>query len=226
MRGVTIRDHGLELPALPFERNRKLLVYVGGRLLPRDDARMSVFDSTVQGGDAVWEGLRVYDGRVFHLDRHIKRLHDSARAMAFEDIPTAADIKAAVFKTLAANGMRDGVHIRLTLSRGEKTTSSMNPAFNVYGSILVVLAEWKPVIGPASYDNTNGVMLITASNRRNPPQCVDSKIHHCNLINNILPKVNANVAGAADAIMLDVEGFVSETNATNLFCVRRCVGAA
>lgn len=99
----------------------------------------------------------------------------------------------------------------------------MNPKFNVYGSTLIVLPEWKPVEGPATYDNSRGVTLITATNRRNPPQCVDSKIHHCNLINNILPKIQANNAGAADAIMLDLEGFVSETNATNLFCVRKWV---
>ena len=131
------------------------------RLLTSTTHRMSVFDSTVQGGDAVWEGIRVYNGRIFHLDRHIKRLHDSAKAMAFADIPSADYIKCAIFRTLAANGMRDGVHIRLTLSRGEKTTSSMNPRFNVYGSTIIVLAEWKPVVGPATYDNTAGVKLVT-----------------------------------------------------------------
>mmetsp|Transcript_19557 Transcript_19557/g.49736 ORF Transcript_19557/g.49736 Transcript_19557/m.49736 type:complete len:186 (-) Transcript_19557:428-985(-) len=141
----------------------------------------------------------------------------------FFDVTTkvTTEIREAVFQTLAANGMRDGAHIRLTLSRGEKTTSSMNPIFNVHGCTLIVLAEWKPVVSAATYDNAAGISLITAANRRNPPACVDSKIHHNNLINNILPKIQANHAGAADAILLDLEGFVAETNACNLFLVKQ-----
>jgi branched-subunit amino acid aminotransferase/4-amino-4-deoxychorismate lyase len=109
--------------------------------------------------------------------------------------------------------------MRLTLTRGEKCTSSMNPVFNVYGTTLIVLAEWKATEGKTTYDNVAGISLITASQRRNSPNTVDSKIHHNNLINNILPKIQANLAGCADAIMLDVEGYVSETNATNIFMV-------
>eukprot|EP00302_Diacronema_sp_CCMP2436_P012081 CAMPEP_0179868784 /NCGR_PEP_ID=MMETSP0982-20121206/19084_1 /TAXON_ID=483367 /ORGANISM="non described non described, Strain CCMP 2436" /LENGTH=250 /DNA_ID=CAMNT_0021758625 /DNA_START=414 /DNA_END=1167 /DNA_ORIENTATION=- len=97
----------------------------------------------------------------------------------------------------------------------------MNPIFNVHGCTLIVLAEWKPVVSAATYDNAAGISLITAANRRNPPACVDSKIHHNNLINNILPKIQANHAGAADAILLDLEGFVAETNACNLFLVKQ-----
>lgn len=115
--------------------------------------------------------------------------------------------------------MRDGAHMRLTLTRGEKCTSSMNPKFNVYGTTLIILPEWKPTEGATTYNNSAGISLITASQRRNPPQCVDSKIHHNNMINNILPKIQANLANCADAIMLDVEGYVSETNATNIFMV-------
>lgn len=95
----------------------------------------------------------------------------------------------------------------------------MNPQFNVYGTTLIVLAEWKPAEGATTYDNTKGISLISASQRRNPPSTVDSKIHHNNMINNIIPKMQANLAGAADAIMLDIEGYVSETNATNIFMV-------
>ncbi len=117
--------------------------------------------------------------------------------------------------------MRDGAHMRLTLTRGEKVTSSMNPNFNVYGTTLIILPEWKPTEGVTTYDNTKGVSLITAGTcRRSPPSTLDNKIHHNNMIQNILPKIQANLAGVADAIMLDVEGFVSETNATNLFLVR------
>ena len=117
--------------------------------------------------------------------------------------------------------MRDGAHMRLTLTRGEKCTSSMNPCFNVYGTTLIILPEWKPTEGATTYDNTKGISLITAGAcRRSPPSALDNKIHHNNMIQNILPKIQANNAGAADAIMLDVEGFVAETNATNLFMVR------
>lgn len=197
-------------------RNADILVHVRGQLVPRSEARVSVFDSAVQGGDAVWEGLRVYDGRVFALEQHLDRLFASAHAMAFAAVPSRDEVKEALFATLRANGMRDGAHVRLTLTRGEKITSGMDPRLNQSGPSLIVLAEWKPPV----YDQ-GGIRLVTAAIRRNSPQCVDSKIHHNNLINNILAKIEANVAGADDALMLDLAGFVSETNATNVFVVRR-----
>ncbi len=204
--------------SLPDARNNTLIVYVDGKLVPRDDAKVSVFDSVVQGGDAVWEGIRVYGGRVFSLDAHLDRLLDSAKAMAFTDIPSREAIKSALFRTLKANHMRDETHVRLTLTRGVKTTSGMDPRLNKFGSTLIVLAEWKKPVYAAT-----GIRLITSSVRRNTPQCLDSKIHHNNLVNNILAKVQANMAGADDAIMLDIHGFVSETNATNIFLVKRDV---
>ncbi|MEM9304860.1 MAG: aminotransferase class IV [Pseudomonadota bacterium] len=200
---------------LPDPRNADIFVHVGGRLVPRAEARVSVFDSVVQGGDAVWEGLRIYAGRIFHLDHHLDRLEASAKALAFADIPAREDVKRAIFETLEKNGMRDGAHIRLTLTRGEKVTSGMSPGFNRFGSTLIVLAEWKAPV----YD-ADGIQLITASVRRNDPQCLDSKIHHNNLLNNILAKIEANLAGVEDALMLDVNGFLAETNATNVFLVR------
>jgi len=203
---------------LPDPRNAAIQVHVGGRLVPRAEAVVSVFDSSVQGGDAVWEGLRVYGGRVFKLEEHLDRLIASAKAMAFARIPPRDEVKRALFETLAANGMRDGAHVRLTLTRGEKVTSGMSPRFNQAGPCLIVLAEWKkPVYG------AGGIRLVTSSWRRNSPQCVDSKIHHNNLINNILAKIEADVAGVDDALMLDLEGFLSETNATNVFLVRKGV---
>ena len=200
----------------PDSRNADILVYINGDLLPRDEARVSVFDSAVQGGDAVWEGLRVYDGRIAALGEHLERLQNSAHALAFADVPSTADVTAAVFATLEANGMRDEAHIRLTLTRGEKITSGMNPRFNQSGCTLIVLAEWKP---PVYSDQ--GIRVITASTRRNTPQCLDSKIHHNNLLNNILASIEANVAGADSAIMLDIDGFIAETNDTNLFIVTK-----
>jgi branched-chain amino acid aminotransferase len=199
----------------PDPRNANIQVHVGGRLVPRGEAKISVFDSAVQGGDAVWEGLRVYDGRIAAFTAHLERLRASAHALAFTDIPSEAEIRRAVSETLTANGMTDGAHIRLTLTRGEKVTSGMNPRFNRSGPCLIVLAEWKP---PVYGDE--GVRLITSSVRRNNPQCLDSKIHHNNLLNNILACIEANVAGADAALMLDLNGFVSETNDTNVFAVR------
>lgn len=200
---------------VPDPRNLDIVVCINGELVARQEARVSVFDSVVQGGDAVWEGLRVYDGRIAALDGHLQRLQDSAKALAFDAVPSSDDVRDAIFRTLAANGMRDESHIRLTLTRGEKTTSGMNPRFNQSGCTLIVLAEWKPPV----YSNA-GIRVITASTRRNTPQCLDSKIHHNNLLNNILASIEANVAGVDSAIMLDIHGFVSETNDTNLFIVR------
>jgi branched-chain amino acid aminotransferase group I len=201
---------------LPDPRNADIVVHVAGELKPRSQARVSVFDSVVQGGDAVWEGLRVYDGRIAALDAHLQRLQDSAKALAFRQVPSNDEIRAAIFSTLEANGMRDNAHIRLTLTRGEKVTSGMNPRFNQSGCTLIVLAEWKP---PVYSDD--GIRVITASTRRNTPSCLDSKSHHNHLLNNILAAIEANVAGADSAVMLDLNGFISETNDTNLFIVRR-----
>lgn len=202
---------------LPNQKNNNIKVYINGQLFGREDAKVSVFDSVVQGGDAVWEGLRVYQGKVFMLDEHLDRLINSAKAMAFTDIPTKEEVRNAVIETLRANGMEDGAHVRLTLTRGKKVTSGMNPKLNQYGPTLIVLAEWKAPI----YTADQGLKLITSSIRRNSPQCLDSKIHHNNLINNILAKIEANHAGADGAVMLDLNGFVSETNTTNIFFARK-----
>jgi len=196
-------------------RNEHIMVHVNGELVPRSDARISVFDSVVQGGDAVWEGLRVYKGRVAALSGHLQRLQDSAKALAFAAVPSTDDIRTALFNTLQENGMTDETHIRLTLTRGEKITSGMNPRLNQSGCSLIVLAEWKPPV----YSDA-GIRVITSSIRRNTPQCLDSKIHHNNLLNNILATIDANVAQVDSAVMLDVHGFISETNDTNIFLVR------
>jgi branched-chain amino acid aminotransferase len=190
------------------ERNRDLIVNVGGKLTHRDRAAVSPFDSAVQGGDAVWEGLRLYRGRIFRLDEHLARLLASARALAFEQIPSADEITDQIRRTIAANGMRDGVHVRLTLTRGVKITSGMDPRLNQAGPTLIDLV----------YD-ASGITLVTSSVRRPAPDCLDPKIHHNNLLPSILAKIEANVAGADDAVMLDHRGFIAETNATNIFLV-------
>jgi branched-chain amino acid aminotransferase len=196
------------------ERNANLVYWVNGALRHRDEPGISPFDSAVQGGDAVWEGLRLYDGRIFGLTAHLDRLRRSAVALGFDGVPPADEITAAITETLRANDMRGDVHIRLTLTRGVKFTSGMDPRLNRAGCTLIVLAEHKPPV----YD-TSGLRLVTSSVRRPGPEVLDPKIHHNNLLNSILAKLEANVAGADDALMLDGRGFVAETNATHLFAV-------
>jgi branched-chain amino acid aminotransferase len=197
------------------ERNRDLIVNLNGQLIHRDKAGISPFDSAVQGGDAVWEGLRLYRGRIFKLQEHLDRLHRSATALSFAEIPPREKIIEEIKRTLAANEMQDGVHIRLTLTRGVKITSGMDPRLNQSGSTLIILAEHKAPV----YTKT-GLTLITSKFRRPSPEILDCKIHHANLLNSILAKIEANNTGADDALMLDTRGFVAETNATNLFLVR------
>src|SRR5438093_9936006 len=197
------------------QRNRDLMVNINGQLVHRDKAGISPFDSAVQGGDAVWEGLSLYNSRIFKLHEHLDRLERSANALSFTEIPPREKIIEEIKRTLAANKMRDGVHIRLTLTRGLKITSGMDPRLNQSGPTLIVLAEYKPPVYVKS-----GLALITSKIRRPPPEVLDARIHHANLLNSILAKIEANNAGADDALMLDTRGFVAETNATNIFIVR------
>lgn len=197
-------------------KNNNIQIFIKDKLYPRSEAKVSVFDSSVQGGDAVWEGLRVYPEGIVCLDKHLTRLHESAKTLAFTDIPSKEFIRKAIKQTLDANGMNDDTHIRLTLTRGEKITSGMDPRLNQSGSCLIVLAEWKPLV----YDNNHGIKVISTSQRRNSPQFLDSKIHHNNLLNNIIAKIQANVAGKDAGLMLDDRGFIAELNGSNLFMVK------
>ena len=196
------------------ERNHDLIVNIDGDLVHREDAGVSPFDSVVQGGDGVWEGLRLYDGRIFRLIPHLDRLRDSAKALAFDTIPSHETIIDELRRTLDANDMRDGVHVRLTLTRGEKITSGMDPRLNQSGPTLIVLPEYKPPV----YDKS-GLSFITSSIRRFAPDGLDPKIHHNNLLPSILAKIEANHAGADAALMLDRQGFIAEAHGTHVFIV-------
>jgi branched-chain amino acid aminotransferase len=196
------------------EQNRDLIVNINGDLVHRDEAGVSPFDSVVQGGDGVWEGLRLYEGKIFKLIPHLDRLRDSAKALAFETIPPHEDIIRAIRRTLEANAMTDGVHIRLTLTRGEKITSGMDPRLNQSGPTLIVLPEYKTPV----YDKS-GLSFITGSIRRFAPDGLDPKIHHNNLLPSILAKIEANHAGADAALMLDRQGFIAEAHGTHVFIV-------
>jgi branched-chain amino acid aminotransferase len=200
-------------------QNANIQVFIKDKLYPRAEAKVSVFDSVVQGGDAVWEGLRLYPEGILHLGRHLQRLRESAKALHFADVPSDGFIRDAIRQTLVANGMKQDTHIRLTLTRGEKITSGMDPRLNQNGSCLIVLAEHKKLV----YDASQGIRAITSSQRRNGPQYLDSKIHHNNLLNNILAKMQANLAGVDAAVMLDDRGFVAELNDVNLFLLKNSI---
>ncbi|MCL4111452.1 UNVERIFIED_CONTAM: hypothetical protein GTU68_020726 [Idotea baltica] len=197
-------------------RNQNLKVWIGDELYDREEAKVSVFDSVVQGGDAVWEGLRLYEGGIFLLDRHLNRLQESAHALLFQDVPSENEIRSALKQTLDANGMTSDVHVRLTLTRGKKVTSGMDPRLNQEGPTLIILAEWKPPV----YDNEHGITVTTSTIRRNNPSFLDSKIHHNNLLNNIQAKIQSNMAGTDAALMLDYAGFAAELNGTNIFMIK------
>src|SRR5262249_17949717 len=157
------------------ERNRDLIVNINGKLMHRDQAGISPFDSAVQGGDAVWEGLRLYNGRIFKLHEHLDCLERSARALSVEEIPPTEKNIAEIKRTLTAKKMREGAHLGLTLTRGVKITSGMDPRLNQSGPTLIVLAEHKPPV----YAKT-GLSLITSKIRRPPPDVLDARIHHAN----------------------------------------------
>ena len=197
-------------------KNENIFIHVNGELLPRKEAKVSVFDSIVQNGDGVWEGLRVYPKGIVCYDKHLTRLQEGAHALGYEGIPTKKEIKKAIKETLDANGMNDDTHIRLTLTRGEKVTSGMDSRLNQSGCCLIVLAEWKKKV----YDFSKGIRAISSSIRRSIPAFLDSKIHHNNMLSLVIAKMHANIAGFDAAVMLDERGFVAELNDTNLFMVK------
>lgn len=197
-------------------KNKDIIIYVNGDLLHRDKANVSVFDSIVQNGDGVWEGLRVYTEGIVCLDKHLSRLIEGAHALAYEKIPSKEFVKDAIRQTLEANRMSNDTHIRLTLTRGEKITSGMDSRLNQSGCSLIILAEWKKKV----YDFSSGIRAISSSIRRSIPQFLDSKIHHNNMMSLVIAKIQANISGYDAAVMLDDRGFVAELNDTNLFMVK------
>jgi branched-chain amino acid aminotransferase len=195
--------------------NTDLLVNINGTLVHRDEAGVSPFDSSVQNGDAVWEGLRLYEGRIFKLEEHLDRLRRSAELLEYQGYPEEEVIVEQLKRTLVANDMFDSVHVRLTISRGVKYTSGLDPRINTQGCSFFILAEHKAPV----YDKA-GLVLHTATVRRPFANVLDQHIHSCNQLTSILAKLEANAVGADDALLLDTEGNVAETNATHLFFVK------
>ncbi len=194
----------------------ELQVYVGDRVLPLSQAGVSVLDAGFQSGDAVWEGLRVYHGRVLELERHLRRLQESAHALRIRLPKDAAGFAEAVTATLHANGFEHDAHVRLMVSRGTRSTSGMDPRNAPPVGTTVIIAEHKPVAeAPAPQ------RLRTASIRRPHPQFVDSSIHHANQLNSILARLEILDEPEIDAtLMLDAFGYVAEADTANVFCVK------
>ncbi|WP_029066665.1 aminotransferase class IV [Labrenzia sp. DG1229] len=198
-------------------RNENVLVYVDDRLVPRREAVVSVFDSGFVLGDGVWEGLRVIDGRILQMDAHLNRMFEGANSIALDIGRSREDLKSAIRQTLDANGMKDGVHIRLMVSRGLKSTPNQDPRFVIGKATVVIVAEYK---APRPETKTTGLALFTSTFRTSGPDVFDLRLNSHSRLNLIQALIQAINAGADEALMLDPRGFVASCNSTNFFIVR------
>ena len=199
-------------------RNASILINVNGELKRRPEAVVSVFDSGFMLGDGVWEGLRVHKGRIAFLDRHLDRLFEGAKALAMDVRLSREELTARLYETLDANEMDEGVHIRLMVTRGVRSTPYQDPRVVVTPATVVVIPEYKEP-DPAIYQR--GLKLFTVHVRRGDPAVQDQKINSHSKLNCILASVQATQAGAEEALMLDPHGFVATCNSTHLFIVRK-----
>ncbi len=199
-------------------RNADILIDVNGELCPRAEARVSVFDSGFVLGDGVWEGLRAHNGRVAFLDRHLERLFEGAKALDLDIGLSRDELAARVYRVLAANNMREGVHVRLMVSRGVKATPYQDPRVTVGGATVVIIAEHK---APLPETVAGGIRLFTVHVRRGAPDVQDPKLNSHSKLNCILACIQATKAGYDEALMLDPHGFVATCNSTHFFVVRR-----
>lgn len=201
-------------------RNADVKIWINGELHPRSEAKVSVLDSGFVLGDGVWEGLRVHEGRIAFLDRHLDRLEEGAKALDYDLGLTRRELTAALYETLDANGMRegDGVHIRLMTTRGLKATPYQDPRVTISPATIVILPEWKR---PDPAVAEKGLSLFTVHVRRGYPDVQDQKLNSHSKINCITACIQATKAGADEALMLDPHGFVATCNSTHFFIVRK-----
>ena len=199
-------------------RNETVLIYVNGELKPRGEAMVSVFDSGFLMGDGVWEGVRLHNGRVAFLDRHLDRLYEGAKAIDLDIGLSRAELTAALHRTVEANDMQSGVHVRLMVTRGLKSTPYQDPRVNIGKATIVIVAEHKQ----ASEDVAGrGMKLFTVHVRRGAPDVLDPKLNMHSKLNCITAAIQAARAGADEGLMLDPHGFVATCNSTNFFIVRK-----
>ncbi|MCB9136974.1 MAG: aminotransferase class IV [Caldilineaceae bacterium] len=203
--------------AVADDRNANVLIYVNNELLPRDEAKISVFDSGYLVGDGVWEALRLHDGVLVFLDEHLERLWQGAATIGMDLKMSRQELTDKLWYTLDANGMQDGVHVRFMLTRGIKQTPSQDPRLTVTGPNLVIIPEYKQ----ASPDSRGrGVTLFTSAIRRGSPDYLDPRLNCHSKLHEVMALVQALEAGADEALMLDIHGFVATCNATNFFMVK------
>jgi branched-chain amino acid aminotransferase len=213
-------SHPSEQSAQGYEtdaRNEGVLVYVNGRFVPRGEAVVSVFDSGFVLGDGVWEGLRLVKGRIISLAAHLDRLYEGAKSIALDIGLTREQLTQAVFDTLAKNGMEDGAHVRLMVTRGTKRTPNQDPRFVVGPATIVIVAEYKR---PKPESKARGLKLFTSTFRTSGPDVFDLRLNSHSRLNLIQALIQAIHAGADEALMLDPRGFVASCNSTNFFIVR------
>lgn len=200
------------------ERNQDILIYINGDLVPRAEAKVSVYDSGFMLGDGVWEGLRLHKGRFSFIDDHLDRLFAGAKALDMDIGKTRDELKAALQETVDANGMTDGVHARLMVTRGPKKTPYQDPRLSLWGPTIVIIAEYKSQdLVPVE----RGINLFTVHVRRGHPDVQDPRLNSHSKINCITAMIQSYKAGADEALMLDPHGFVSTCNSTNFFIVRK-----
>jgi branched-chain amino acid aminotransferase len=198
-------------------RNETVRINVNGRIVPRAEAVVSVFDSGFLLGDGVWEGIRLHNGRLAFIDRHLDRLYEGAKAIDLDIGMAPGDLEAAILETCRANGMESGVHIRLVVSRGLKTTPYQSPRANIGGSTIVIIPEWKT---PNPDAIAKGLRLHTVHVHRGAPDVQDPSWNSLSKLNCIAACIQAEKAGADEALMLDPQGFVATCNSTHFFIVR------
>ena len=199
-------------------RNDAIKIYVNGELFPRDEAKVSVFDSGFMLGDGVWEGLRVHNGKISFLADHMDRLFEAAKAIDMDIAMTKDELVAAIHETLAANGMTEGVHIRLMITRGKKKTPFQDPRFSIYGPTIVIIPEFKTA---SEATIRRGIKLFTVHVHRGAPDVQDPKLNSHSKLTCIVAMIQAIKAGADEGLMLDPHGFVATCNSVNFFIVRK-----
>ena len=203
--------------AVQDDRNEKVLIYVNGELFPRNEAKISVFDSGYLVGDGIWEALRLHDGVLVFLDEHLDRLWQGAATVGMDLKMTREELTEKIWHTLIANDMHDGVHVRFMVTRGTKKTPSQDPRLTVSGPNLVIIPEYKL----ASLDSRNrGITLFTSTIRRGSPDYLDPRLNCHSKLHEVMALVQAIEAGADEALMLDIHGFVATCNATNFFMIK------
>jgi branched-chain amino acid aminotransferase len=199
------------------ERNRDVLIYINGEFFPRNEAKISVFDSAFLVGDGIWESFRLHNGKLAFVEQHLARLKANAKALDYDLGRSPEDFIDEVYKTIQVNNMTsNNVHIRMMITRGTKRSPSQDPRTSIGGPTVVIIAEYKT----PSREEDSGIRLFTVHVRRGRPDVQDAKLHTHSKLNCIIGCIQATKAGANEALMLDPQGFVSTCNSTNFFIVR------